>query len=249
MFRCLLGLGLLLMTLNAAAASETRRFYGYAFDLASDRYLYTEVHEQVIENGRWVRGSIRYYDPDNRLIGEKSLDFSSNPTIPVYTLRLPGQGYEEGIRSVSSDLINVYKISEGRTREKALVNSPPMAADSGFHNLVVAEFERLLRGETVRFTFGVAGNLDSFRFRARKEADVSFEGRPAVRFKVEADSLLRLVAPDLTIVYDPASRQLLDYRGVSNIHDPATGKAYNARIVYPDRPPAGAPATLPPLQP
>ena len=51
----LMGVIAMLLVLPAAAETTTNRFYGYAFDLKSDAYLYTEVHEQVIEDGMSVR--------------------------------------------------------------------------------------------------------------------------------------------------------------------------------------------------
>jgi len=53
-----------------------------------------------------------------------------------------------------------------------------------------------------------------------------------VRFRVEPDSLLRWMVDPLELTYEPAQRKLVEYHGVSNLHDPATGKAYNVRIIY-----------------
>ena len=69
----------------------------------------------------------------------------------------------------------------------------------------------------------------------------------AVQFKIELDSLLRLLVDDLQLTYEPEARRLVAYRGISNVHNPATGKPYNARIVYTDQAPEGAPDDLPPL--
>ena len=52
---------LLLATTSVAAAdTEILRFYGYAYDLKSNRYLYTEVHEQKVTDNHWVSGSITW---------------------------------------------------------------------------------------------------------------------------------------------------------------------------------------------
>ncbi len=87
----------------------------------------------------------------------------------------------------------------------------------------------------------MAGNLDEFDFRARKVGDATFEGRPAVHIRVEPDSLLRWLVDPLDLTYEPVERKLVEYRGLSNIHDEATGKPYNVRIIYPTVPPADAP--------
>ena len=68
-----------------------------------------------------------------------------------------------------------------------------------------------------------------------------------MELRVEPDSLLRLLVDPLRLSYDVGNHHLLEYVGVSNIHDPATGSAYNVRIIYPSQAPPDAPKTLPPL--
>src|SRR3546814_4984440 len=72
----------------------------------------------------------------------------------------------------------------------------------------------------------------AYHFRARRIADTIFESRPAVRFRVEPDSLLRWFVEPLELTYDPQQHELLEYRGVANIPNPASGKPYIARIAY-----------------
>jgi hypothetical protein len=229
------------------AEPRTTRMYGYAYDLASGRYIYTEVHKQLLDGARWVGGTIRYFAPDGTQIGVKTLDFSADPYVPVYRFELPAQGYEEGITAVTAADVLMEKLSDGRHRTGREPHVPGMAADSGFHNLLVDHLDALAAGRPLKFLFGVAGQLNSYHFRAVRLATLQYDGRPAVRLRIEPDSLLRLVVDPLVIVYDTQARRLLEYRGVSNVHDPATGKAYNARIVYPLNPPPDAPKNLPPL--
>lgn len=228
-------------------ADGTHRFYGYAYDLKSNKYLYTEVHEQVVSGGRWTRGSIGYLAPDGSSLGRKTLDFSADPTVPLYRLDSP-DGYVEGITANRDRITAIRREKAGKELEsKDLPKQGLVAADSGFHSFLVTHFETLLRRETVRFRFVAAGRLDSYKFRAKRIADGTFEGKPTVRFRVEMDSVLNLLAGPLEVSYDPKIRKLLEYRGISNIHDPATGEAYPAvRIAYYSVPPPEAPK-LPPL--
>ena len=142
----------------------------------------------------------------------------------------------------------MQKIVDGKSSSKVISKTPGMAADSGFHSAIVENFDRLQKGETLKFQFGVAGQLDTYSFRCRKIGDTTFDGKPAIKLAVEPDSLLRLLVDRLDLTYEVSTRYLLEYRGVSNLQDPATGKAYNVRIVYTDKPPADAPAKLPPLE-
>lgn len=239
---------LLLLASSAASAQEQiERFYGYAFDLETDRYLYTEAHRQRLVDGRWVDGAIRYYASDGELIGSKTLDFSRDPYVPVYRLDLPKDGYFEAITVVGERIEMARRSARGKPVKTASVaRTPPICGDSGFHACLYDNFATLLAGKPLNFLFAVAGNLDSYRFRAQRIADGTFDGQKVVRFRVEPDSALRFFVDPLEVSYEPEKRKLVEYRGVSNLHDPATGKPYVARIAYYAQPPAAA-GKLPPL--
>jgi hypothetical protein len=239
----------LLCAVSAARAdAETRRFYGYAYDLATGKYLYTEVYREDLERGRWLGGHTSYYDAAGNRLGEKTLSFAADPYVPVYTLSLPGMGYSEGISKVSADGVEMFKETRENGRQTGSVpKAEQMAADSGFHSYLYQHMPELVAGQTIKFRFAVAGQLDSYNFRARKIGDTRFEDKPAIQLKVEPDSLLRFVVAPLILTYDPRSRDLLEYRGISNVLNPATGKPYNIRIAYYSKPPDDAPKNLPPL--
>jgi hypothetical protein len=240
--RTLAAAALALTTASAWAES----FYGYAYELSSGKYLYTEVHDTTFEGGKTVASTIRYYSPDGKEIGKKTLDYRADAFVPKFRYDLPGQNYSEGITS-NGDPIALFKTSKGKEKKKSIKREGLMAADSGFNHAIQDNLGKIVKGEAVNFRFVVAGQLDSYRFKISKAGDTTFDGKPAVKLLVQADSLLRYLAPDLNLVYDPATKRLLEYKGVSNIFDPATGKAYNARIIYPAQPPADAPKNLPPL--
>ncbi len=244
--------GLLLVLIicgRAEAADDARRFYGYAFDVKGEKYLYTEVHEQKFEGDKWVGGSISYFAPDGSKLGQKTLDFSVDPFIPLYEHTLPAREYREGIIKIEGNTVLMSKTSGGQTRTKAIKKkNAAISGDSGFHNFIRAHFKPLMAGETVHFTLIAAGKLDTFKFRAKRIEGSSFEGRKMVRFLVEPNSLLRLLAPELIVTYDPDTEKLVRYEGPNNVIDPEADNAYNTRISYFSEPPAGAPENLPPLQ-
>lgn len=249
MLKSLLTLLLLVAAIPALADEQTLRFYGYAYDLKSGKYLYTEVHEQRVQDGHWSGGTMTYFDPSGREIGRKTLAFSSDAHIPLYHLTLSGSGYEEGISAVGDQVEMFRRHARGDKEERGSVTRiPTMAADSGFHAYIRDHFAELMAGQTISFRMAAAGNLDSFKFRIRRIGDTSFEAQPAVRLRAEPDSLLRFLIDPLELTYAPRERKLLEYRGISNVHDPASGRAYTARIVYTSKPPADAPRNLPPLQ-
>lgn len=243
----LLLLALLSPATPASTGRQDHRFYGYAFEQKTGRYLYTEVHHHVYQGERWVSGSIRYFAPDGQLIGQKTLDFSADPYLPVFHLSLPGQAYEEGISSVAAGSVEVDTRTDGQRASVRLDRVPGMVADSGFHSFVVNHLDDLQHGRPVSLDLIAAGRLADYRFRLVKVREDSSEGHPTLQLRAEPDSWLRVLVPPLLLTYDLQTRHLVEYQGPSNLRGRTTGVGPLVRLVYPERPPAGAPGKLPPL--
>jgi hypothetical protein len=243
-----LAAGALLFAATAGAAERIEAFNGYAFDLDSGRFLYTEEHHQRYDGERWLGGEIRYVDTRGRGFARKTLDFAADRYVPVYRLELPGDGYLEGIAAVGGGEAELFKRTHRGEplRKKRIALDGVIAADAGFNSLLLDHLDALQRGETLAFRFIAAGRLDAYRMRVRKIGDTRFEGRPAVQLQVEPDSLLRLLVSPLQLVYDPQQRRLLEYRGPSNVHDPQSGATWNVRVgFYMQPPPEATPHSSP----
>lgn len=225
----------------AAAGARTERFLGYAYDLASGRYAYTELHERRYEGETWVRGTQTFFLPDGTEFGRKTLDFGRDPFLPLYTLDLTREGYMEGITDNGGTIAMTRRDGPGaRAQNGSVAREGLMVADTGFPRLLAARFDELLRGETLKFRVAAVSRLEAYRFKARRVDDVVFEGRPAVRIQADMDSMLKLFAGPLVFTYDAEKKQLVEYRGTSNIRDPANGEAYTVRVLYTATPPPGA---------
>ena len=246
-----LGAGLLagILAVTAEAAVREQRYLGYATDLKSGEYLYTEVHRHRYDGDRWLGGDIRYVAPDGRLLGEKTLDFSQDPYVPLTRYKLALPVYGEAITAVSGTSVQMEKLADGKRRTETLKRQGAFAADSGFNAFIVDNLPALRGGETRSLSLGVIGRLDQYRFRIRKAGERLVEGEAAVQLSVEPDSLLRYVVDPLKVTYGLATRLLLAYEGVSNVINPATDKVYTVRIVYPRKAPANVPAAVLALQP
>lgn len=222
------------------AQANTARVLGYVRDADTQRYLYTEVHEQTLApDGSVLTGVTTYHDPQGREVARKTLDYRANRTVPLYRLDIPGQRYAEGI-SGNTGTVQLFKQDQGKeTREALSPAAGLVAADAGFNQLMLDQMGKLLAGETFRFTLIAAGNTDQYRFRARKVGATTLQGEPAVRILVEPDSMLRLLVDPIELTYDQKGTRLMAYRGVSNILNPATGSVYkNIQIAYGGKPPA-----------
>ena len=107
----------------------------------------------------------------------------------------------------------------------------------------------LQAGKVVQFVLVVASRLSTYRFRVRKSGDTTtIEGHPAIRITGEPDSVLRLIAPTLRVIYDLQTHYVVEYQGVSHIGGPSNGRNYSpVKIVFPSTPPPGVPLPQPAL--
>ncbi len=229
----LFGFWMLTSTLAANPPAGAPRLVGFAYDLDSAELLYTEHHDFRFENGQLVGDSVLYRRPDGEIFAHKTLDFRPDLFVPGFHTRIPELGYEEGLRHEDGKLL-LFRRKNGtaRMQSKILETQGDSAADAGFHPYVQQNIARLLGGERLDFRFIAAGNLGAVTFKAQRIEDREFEGQPAVQFKVRVGSFIGLFVDPLYLVYDPDTRQLLEYRGLTNMRD-AQGDAIAARIIYP----------------
>jgi hypothetical protein len=237
----------LLAAAGAQAAESVRRFYGYAYDLDSGRYLYTEVHAQRLDGERWLGGTIDYYAADGSRLGRKVLDFSGDAYAPQFRLE-QADGSMLAIVAAGGGLELQRRSAAGASVESKHVDGKGLlCADAGLVNLVHSHLAELQSGQSLRCTILSAANLDSFRFNLRKVGDTTLDGHLGIILRLEPDSLLRLLSGPIELTYAPEDGRFLEVRGPSNIRDPHTHQTYRTRVIYPDHAPPGAPAVLPPL--
>ncbi len=214
------------------SAATIRTFTGEATDLHSGQLIYREVHEQRYDGARWLGGSIRYIAADGRLLGEKVLDFSQDPYVPVMRFTQPETGSEDRITQVDANAISVSSQYHGKTSRVRLPRTQDQVADAGFNAYVADHIPVLMQGRTVQMQFIVVARQAQYSFRIIPAGRLQLAGEPAIRLRVEPASLLRWLASPLTLVYGLNTRRLLRYEGLSNVTNPLTGKVWTANIRF-----------------
>lgn len=230
---------------TSAAATQTRSYYGYATDLRTGEYLYTEVHKHQYAGDRWLSGTMKFYAPDGRFIGDKTLDFSKDAYIPLVRFTLGGGRYQDAITAINDKSITVENTRDNKVEVGRISRSKNLAADSGFNAFLVDNLSTLKVGKSVNLSLVVIGRRDDYRFKAVPKGQLDFNGEKAIRVRIEPDSLLRYVVDPIDVMYGLESKSLLRYEGISNILDRNTGKPFNVRIDYrikPDNVPVKLPA-------
>jgi hypothetical protein len=233
-------LAVLLLAVAGAAAAGDAVVHAYVYDLETDQYLYTEVHEQKLAGGKVASSRIQYVLPNGETFGHKTIDFSTDEFVPVYRLDMTQEGYAEGIAENGSTITMMRQHPRASPETETMKKDGAMAADAGMLRLLRANLDALARGETLQFRVLAPSRLDAYKFRARRIADTTFEGKPATRIQVDMDSMLKLFAGPLLFTFD-ANRKLVEFRGPTNVRNPATGKDYHVRLAFYSTPPKDAP--------
>lgn len=232
MMRVLLpALGLLFWQAPACAGTLVR-VTGQAVDLDSGRPIYREIHEQRYDGARWLSGRIRYVAEDGRLLAEKTLDFGSDPYVPVMRFQQRITGSVDSITAVDARGIHLESRYDGKRSSTVLARAPDQVADAGFSAYISDHLPALVNGETLHLRFIAVARQAQYRFRITPGRRLTLAGEPAIALRVEPDSLLRLVVAPLQVVYGIESRRLLSYEGLSNLTNPETGKLWEARIRF-----------------
>ena len=214
---------LLLLICSMANAQETNvEFLGNAYDLNTGELIYQEVHLLTLsEDHKPIRELVTYVSADGTTLGQKELDYQSL-LAPNYTVNYR-QGNKQESVTISGDFIDV-----SARKIKSLPSPTDLyAIDAGFHYLILDQFDTLMSGNTVFFDFLSAGRASFFEMKIKPE-------KSGNRLFLElslSNFFLSTLVNSIELVYDIDSRQLLQYKGITNIAD-SKGRLVTADIQY-----------------
>lgn len=214
--------GLILTLPLPALQAQTLNFTGTAYEPDTSAVQYREQHELQLTDGEPERQTVRYEDPNGRLLATKTLRYTT-PTLPSYRLELETDEQREVVE-LSDDTIEV------RGRETGNVEVPDDNAviDAGFHYFVQRHFDRLVAGERIEFQFLAPSRLKWTPLVM--EAIDTTDSRLELKLSLE-NALIAWIIDPIYLVYDRRNQRLLEYRGLTNLPKPDGGN-YTARIEY-----------------
>lgn len=223
----LLGLVLLGCHQSASATASTPlAFQGRAFDLDTGQLVYTEEHEYK-SSGLYT---VIYREPDGQQFASKTADFSATPFAPSVDQHNDRNG--EIIRIARKDN-RTLTVTYRETRHNAastveFVTTETTVVDAGFHPYVVMHWDSLVSGAITHAEYIVPFWLRRITLTI-KAVDCA-SGRQCFTIK-PTNALLALLVTTIELTYDAQSRQLLEFRGTSNIAQ-RNGDYHRVRIVY-----------------
>lgn len=219
---------ILLVLLFLASPAGALSFKGTARDLESKAVLYFEEHElEPGEKGLVKQLRTRYLRPDGTPLATISSDFTRHPTVPEAVFDDPRFKRRESATH-SADGLQVtlrVEVDGKQLHQKTFPVTERLVVGQGFDNFIRKNFDTLTK-KTIPLTFGVMAKADVYDFLGTSRPG------PVGRFGIKIDSMfLRLFLDELQVDYDPATKRLMRYRGLSNIISDQ-GKDQQVDITY-----------------
>jgi hypothetical protein len=172
---------------------------------------YVETHEVRLSGGSVTSAETRYSRADGRAIARLLSEYAPGSFAPDYEFQDLRTGAREAVRRAGD---GVRLVDGDRAKVLPLPEDLPLVAGQGLDRYARAHLEELAGGEVLRVSLALPGRLDTFGFQLSGERVEN--GRIRVRFE-PSSFILRLLAPSLEGEYDPATRRLLRYVGMSNV--------------------------------
>lgn len=227
-----IAVALAILAVAAPAAQLTESFSGSAYEQDSNLLLYRETH-YVFAGDHGGERVVLYQCPDGRAFARKRSRDDGNAQAPDFDLVDARVGYREGVRR-AGDHREVYVQRSAAQPEQADPLRLPAdgVIDTGFDVFAQAHWDALVRGDTVRFDFLVPSRRTFFGFKVAR-VDLPTAPPGSITFRMASSSWLAFLLPHIDISYDPATRRLVHYEGLSSVRDVKTGKNYRVHYEYP----------------
>ena len=208
-------------SLAIANAETTRSFsVGEAFSINSEKLLYRETHCQSEDK---LKREVLYKNPDGKSIAYKSIDYGNGFSTPSFK-QTNFQTSEETEVTVDKNIVTLSFTDANReqkqkTFEKNAFSDLPMVIDAGFDAYIRENWDSLVSGEQQQFQFPLVTRSALIELQA-SASSCSFESENSQCFKLEISNwLYRMLSNPIELGYERSQKQLIRYRGLSNIEN------------------------------
>lgn len=201
---------------QSSAVTSSAQVIGEAFDPSGNELRYREYH-YYSEGG--LSHKVNYRDPSDNLIVTKSIDYRTGLITPEY--RQVNQTLQQDISvSWQDDNLKLELGSDSQPiKSELLETKSPLVIDAGFDNFIRENWARLTSGEVLNFYFPLAKRSTLANLRV-KQANCSYETDTDTCFSLEVSNwFLRLLVDPIELGYAYNTKELMRYRGLSNIED------------------------------
>lgn len=208
------------LLVNAMEATNTKesqiQFIGKAYDMNTNKFLYTEHHNYTSEKNHIVN----YKEINGDLFATKKIDYKNSYFSPNIT-QLNNRNGEEitTLKSNGKMKITYQESKEHEKLEAAIDYTPRLIIDAGFDNFITHNWSDLINGKELSIDYLIPSRLDHYELSIKK---VPCKTNNLYCFNISASSFfIRIFSNDLKLAYEVFEKRprLKSFQGRSNICD------------------------------
>jgi hypothetical protein len=229
-----------------APAAGTSIVVGTAYDSEGEEILYKEIHTQTNALNRHVQ----YVSPQGNTIAKKNINYTNSLISPSYTLEnywaneKTYASWEESqlyLRfshppKANNESSDTDEQAQEPTNKEKNFSIESVVIDAGFDHYIRENWQALMTGEQLKYTFAVASRLTTLDMRIQSKpcestlSDMNSSDILCLRTQPNG-FLFRLLLTPIELSYHRSTQQLLRFRGLGNIAD-KNGDLLNVDIRY-----------------
>ena len=136
---------LLILWVSFISVSDTtvKTYTGTAYDLTTNEVVYFEKNQDFIVEGKHQKTITKYYNKNNVLFAERTLDFSKSSVAPEFTTKNYTTGSLEGAKLLGNNIQLFYKENKKEELKEKLLGSNSVVVDGGFHHFLLKYKDQL----------------------------------------------------------------------------------------------------------
>ena len=182
-----------------------------------EKVVYFEKHSEEFEKGKLHSSSVTYFNPDGKVLGSLSIDYSLGLAVPSYILRDKRYGKIQGVRWHNDQLQSFtqkLKENEGQIENVYPIQDPLVMTGPGLYAYIGNKLEFLERQNILAFQYVIPGRREVLDFYIHY---ISTKNNIAEIEVTLGPWPLNLLGPRMKFIFDKVKKRLLFYRGPGNI--------------------------------
>jgi hypothetical protein len=247
----------LLIALTTLTSAEQPKFIGYAYDIETQKLLYTE-HHNYLSN---VFHEVQYKETNGELFATKNIDYSYSYFAPNFTQHNLRNGEKINIKRKSNQneetkisyLIQYQENAKEKQQQDSINYSSKLIIDAGFDHFIAKHWQTLIGGQDITVDYLIPSLLDYYELTIKEETcQVNPQNKTEALisdqycFSISASSFfIGLFSSQLQLTYtkhnshedseiknnDKEKIRLINFQGRSNISD-SKGNYQDVNIIY-----------------
>lgn len=230
-------------SITATSVAEDYSFMGKAYDLASNKLLYTEHHHYLST----TLHKVEYREPNGDIFATKTLNYEKSFFSPDFVFTNNRNGEFISAKKENKQVILEYQENTKSSRQKNKISdSNNLVIDAGFDHFITSNWQSLISGKSIVTDYLIPSQGEYYELTLK---NISCDNPENYCFSISASSFfIRMFSSELKLTYSRYNQiketsnpiknsqeknnyRLTSFTGRTNISD-RDGNYQDARIRY-----------------